>query len=598
MKAGDVNLKGVTDTMKKRILAFSAVLMILASLFAMGIPASAASTPKANYKYNAFSKYIEYRQPLTHTYTCLTQKKELNVVYFGGSVTAGYGSNDGSKYSWRALSGKWLQDNFPQAKINLMNTAIGANGTFLGTYRVQRDVIALKPDLLFLEYAINDRYGAFDEDTAALQCETIVREVKQALPKCDIVMLLVIDDSSSKLLPNLYPTAAGHAKIAKAYNIPVVNVGRSLVESMNNPNDSKEWAKYYIDIVHPTDAGYKKYYDCLEEYLKNVLQCTDYTGVSDTAPALPKLQSTHLLDGDRKLVVAADKGMDAYIVKDETKNFRLTDKEEFFHLEKTPYIGYWYVKKSVSDSQPTQITLRFKGTDLAIWTNFYAGSMMLCSVDGGRFKSISGDKNGPTRLVQNAASGEHTVVLKPTTYGSDTGNVMKIGALLIRDAAKQTLNSSHKHSFGEWKTVRAATDDADGWEERTCSCWFTEGRTIPAGTSEPEDPWWEDDSSSTTTTKKSKKTTQTEDSEDEDSDNESEDDPDEDESNVKTTKKSKSKKTKKPVSGEDDGPMYEYYYEVQAGSGALKWVLIAAGAAVIVTVAVVLIVVLAGSKKK
>lgn len=78
------------------------------------------------------SEFIYYRRPLVNTYRKLTQDKKLNVVYFGGSVTAGYGSSDKEKYSWRALSAKWLCEHFPEADIRDINTAIGESGTFLG----------------------------------------------------------------------------------------------------------------------------------------------------------------------------------------------------------------------------------------------------------------------------------------------------------------------------------------------------------------------------------------------------------------------------------------------------------------------------------
>jgi lysophospholipase L1-like esterase len=102
------------------------------------------------------SKFIHYRTPLVNTYKKLTQDKKLNIVYFGGSVTAGYGSTDKEKYSWRALSAKWFRENFPEANIRDVNTAIGESGTFLGVYRLERDILSQAPDLLFIEYAIND----------------------------------------------------------------------------------------------------------------------------------------------------------------------------------------------------------------------------------------------------------------------------------------------------------------------------------------------------------------------------------------------------------------------------------------------------------
>jgi hypothetical protein len=55
-------------------------------------------TPMTNYKSNNYTDCITYRTPLTNTYNKLTKGKELTVVYFGGSLTNGYGCTD---YCWK-----------------------------------------------------------------------------------------------------------------------------------------------------------------------------------------------------------------------------------------------------------------------------------------------------------------------------------------------------------------------------------------------------------------------------------------------------------------------------------------------------------------
>jgi len=43
------------------------------------------------------------------------------------------------------------------------------------------------------------------------------------------------------------------------------------------------------------------------------------------------------------------------------------------------------------------------------------------------------------------------------------------------------------HTFGEWETLAHSTADKDGVEIRTCTkCGYTEKRTIPAGTADPD----------------------------------------------------------------------------------------------------------------
>ncbi len=404
----------------KRVLCSALTVLLIIMLMA---PCAAAAPQKLN----AFEKYIQYRDPLTHTYKCLTEDKELNVVYFGGSVTAGYGSTDGNHYSWRALSEQWLKTNFPEAKFRITNTAIGESGTFLGTYRVKDDVIDKNPDLLFIEYAINDKYKGCSKEQAALQYETIVREVRTALPNCDIVTLLVTDDSASNSLPELYPTAAGHEMIAKAYNIPTVNVGASLVESMKDKK--AEWSKYFIDIVHPTDAGYRKYYECLEEFLYNSLMATDFTAQSE-GHIMPPLQSKTLLDGKRQELFGRE--MLPYCV--EAKGFYFTD-ELYYGPADTPHYGYYYAD---STTENAEITFRFAGTELAIWTNFYKNSEIEYSVDGGEYVKMKCDSHAPTLVMSGLASGNHTITIKPIVYEASTEGRMKLAALFVRDESYET----------------------------------------------------------------------------------------------------------------------------------------------------------------
>lgn len=414
---------------------------------AQSAAATTSKAPVTNYVLNQYKDYITYGAPLTHTYKKITQDKQITVLYFGGSVTQGYGSqiNGGG---WRGHSEKWFGREFPGVDFNCINSGLGESGTFMGTYRVQTDVIAQKPDLVFLEYAINDRYKGATKEQAAAQYETIVREIKQALPECDIVTLLVTDSGVAPMLPELFPQAAGHAEVAKKYNIPVVNVGAALVNHMNDYTDQAEWSTYFLDGVHPIDAGYAVYFECLKEYLTNMLKHTDYSGVTETVNPLIPVQSTYLLDGDRKSVFGKD--MEQYIVADQSKGFRYNSATfKPSSSNDLPHTGYYY--SLYSSNSNAKITFKFTGTELAIWTNFYNTSTIRYSVDGGAFRTMSCARHAPTQVVSNLPAGEHTVTIEPVTYGAEASRKMEIGAIFIRDASKQTVKGDRGYYVGENK---------------------------------------------------------------------------------------------------------------------------------------------------
>ena len=51
---------------------------------------------------------------------------------------------------------KWFQDQYPNAAVSEINAAIGGTGSDLGVFRLGHDVLRHKPDLLFIEFAVND----------------------------------------------------------------------------------------------------------------------------------------------------------------------------------------------------------------------------------------------------------------------------------------------------------------------------------------------------------------------------------------------------------------------------------------------------------
>ena len=51
---------------------------------------------------------------------------------------------------------RWFEATFPGLKVRSVNAGIGATNSGYGALRVQRDVIAQQPDLVVVEYAVND----------------------------------------------------------------------------------------------------------------------------------------------------------------------------------------------------------------------------------------------------------------------------------------------------------------------------------------------------------------------------------------------------------------------------------------------------------
>ena len=82
--------------------------------------------------------------------------ERLNVVFFGASLTWGANASDPVETSYRAVMRDRFEKEYPAAHFRFRDSAIGGTGSQLGVFRLDRDVLARKPDLLFLDFSAND----------------------------------------------------------------------------------------------------------------------------------------------------------------------------------------------------------------------------------------------------------------------------------------------------------------------------------------------------------------------------------------------------------------------------------------------------------
>ena len=97
--------------------------------------------------------------------------RTINLVIHGHSVPAGYHKtpivNTLGYYPYQLLTR--LKGKYPYAVINIINTSIGGENSVEGARRFDSEVLTHKPDVLFIDYSLNDRRVGLEKSYKAWQ---------------------------------------------------------------------------------------------------------------------------------------------------------------------------------------------------------------------------------------------------------------------------------------------------------------------------------------------------------------------------------------------------------------------------------------------
>lgn len=178
----------------------------------------------------------------------------LNVVFFGASLTWGSNATDPNITGFRGRVAEALRTRYPQAPFRFRDAGLGGTGSQLGVFRLQRDVLAHKPDLVFLDFSANDGIKTAAPETMA-SYESLVRRIVRD-GGCPVVIVVfpfkwnIAQGNTAGMLGR-----DGHLAIAAAYGVPVgdaIVLAQQRVEAGSVGLDEL----YPIDAVHPGDKGY------------------------------------------------------------------------------------------------------------------------------------------------------------------------------------------------------------------------------------------------------------------------------------------------------------------------------------------------------
>jgi hypothetical protein len=194
--------------------------LLTALIAALVLPTSSPAAPVSATEIDATLRdAVEFtpRGGQPNVFAKLQRGTAVKIAYLGGSITAQNG--------WRIQSREWLQKQFPKAQLSEINAAIGGTGSDLGVFRVEADALKDKPDLLFVEFAVNDANAAPTQIAKAM--EGIVRKTWRLLPTTDICFVYTITakDTAGLAEGKMKRSDSVMETVADHYGIPSIHFG-------------------------------------------------------------------------------------------------------------------------------------------------------------------------------------------------------------------------------------------------------------------------------------------------------------------------------------------------------------------------------------
>ncbi|MEA1877020.1 MAG: SGNH/GDSL hydrolase family protein, partial [Bacteroidota bacterium] len=201
------------------------------------------------------------------------QNRTINIVFHGHSVPAGFFITPvvNTLSAYPNLFLEELKSLYPYAVVNTIVTAIGGENSIYGAERFDEEVLNHRPDVLFIDYGLNDR-GAGLEKAYAAWNEMIKKATDQ---KIKVILVTPSPDQRVDYQdPNneLKKHSDQIIRLAEENHIGLVDSYKAFESSYA---DSDELVQYMSQVNHPNEKGHRlitneiiKWFEPLDELKK------------------------------------------------------------------------------------------------------------------------------------------------------------------------------------------------------------------------------------------------------------------------------------------------------------------------------------------
>lgn len=170
--------------------------------------------------------------------------ESLVIGFLGGSITQGSLSST-PKNCYAYLVYEWWKKSFPNAAFSFVNGGIGGTTSHYGGARAWKDVLCYRPDIVTVDFSVNDDANEFFEETYE---GTLRRLLAEPSAPAVVVLNNVFYDTGKNAQDY-------HNRIADHYGIPHVSIKDTVYPDVESGKIVR--ADITSDNLHPNDKGHR-----------------------------------------------------------------------------------------------------------------------------------------------------------------------------------------------------------------------------------------------------------------------------------------------------------------------------------------------------
>ncbi len=166
--------------------------------------------------------------------------EDVTIAYIGGSITEG----DNKPTCYAARSFDYFVEAFAKKpeKCHYVNAGISGTPSVLGSLRLENDVLSKNPDIVFVEYAVND--GGEDIYHDAYEC--IIKSCLEYESKPAVILLFARMEEG-------WTSQDWKKEIGAHYGVSMISYADGITYLFDN--NVIQWSDFSSDYTHPHDDG-------------------------------------------------------------------------------------------------------------------------------------------------------------------------------------------------------------------------------------------------------------------------------------------------------------------------------------------------------